>query len=114
MVGQRLGATVQERRARTLVQSGDADEAAMISAIRSQVNALPEEVEPRMIDAVMAGHPDLPPAAKASIRNSIHVGMRGGKERVLYSLKELERNPRPPGMSLRTWWVIQSAAFEDR
>src|SRR5712692_9003881 len=44
MEAQRLGVTVQERRVSALVQaildSGDRDDAAMISAIRSQVNAL--------------------------------------------------------------------------
>jgi len=67
-----------------------------------------------MIDAVMAGHPDLPSATKVSIRSSILVGMHSGKESLEHSLKELERNPRPPGMSLRTWWEMQSAALEDR
>ncbi len=118
MEAQRLGVTVQERRVSALVQAildrGDWDDAAMFSAIRAQVNALSEEVEPPMIDAVMARHPDLPSAAKASIRSSILTGMHNGKESLQHALKELERNPLPPGMSLRTWWEMHSAAFEDR
>jgi len=118
MEAQRLGATVQERRVSALVQAildrGDRDDAGMISAIRSQLNALSEEVEPLMIDAVMARHPDLQSAAKASIRSSVLTGMRSGKESLQHALKELERNSLPPGMSLRTWWEMQSAVFEDR
>jgi hypothetical protein len=118
MEAQRLGETVQEHRVMALVQAildrGDTDEAATISAIRSQVSGLPEEAEPPMIHAVMAGHPDLSSATKVSIQSSILVGMHSGKESLQHSLKELERNPRPPSMSLRTWWEMQSAAFEDR
>ena len=114
MEAQRLGATVQERRVNALVQAtldrSESDDAAVISAIRSQVSALSEKAEPSTIDVIMAGHPDLPSAARASIL----MGMRSGKESLRHSLNDFERNPRPPGMTLRAWWEIQSAASENR
>lgn len=118
MEAQRLGATVQERRVNALVQAtldrSESDDAAVISAIRSQVSALSEKAEPSTIDVIMAGHPDLPSAARASIGSSILMGMRSGKESLRHSLNDFERNPRPPGMTLRAWWEIQSAASENR
>jgi hypothetical protein len=114
---QRLGSTVQGRRVIALVQRildhGDGDDGAMASAIRSQAAALPEEVEPSVVESLMARYPDLPSTAKASIHNSIHIGLHQGKESLAFSLKEFERYPRP-GNTLRTWWENQRAAMEDR
>lgn len=112
---QRLGSTVQGRRVITLVQEildhDEGDDTAMISAIWSQAAALPEEVEPSMLESLTVRYPDLPSNAKASIRNSIHIGLHSGKESILHDLKDFERRLHP---DLRTWWEGQRAAMEDR
>ena len=104
----RMARTAQGRRVISLVQAildrGEEDEAAMISAIRSQVAALPEAEEPSVFAVIMNRYPDLTSAAQASIRASIHDSLNQIKQDVLYRLKTHERNPTGPGSSFQTWW----------
>jgi len=114
----RLGRWAQWKRIAGIlqaIQDGEKqDTAADIATLRSRVNALPEKVEPPMIETIVNRYPDLSLAARISVENQIHLGLRNSKQNILHDVKEYERQAADRKPLFRSWCEAEKNQLEAR
>lgn len=78
-----LGRSAQWKRIagilQAIVDSDEQDNAANIAMLRSRVDALPEKVEPAMLETIVGRYPDLSAIARTSVENQIHASTAPSK-----------------------------------
>lgn len=98
----RITAVVEEQ-----IVSEQPNGMAKVASVQSQVQALPNKVDPATVNSVMARFPTLPDSAKESVERDMQYGVLIEKGAFLSSLRiyqiELSRG-RTSHPSLRRWW----------
>ncbi len=110
MVARRMGVRVQRERIDRLVgevmdDPAAGDDAARMARIRSAVDKLPEDPDPRMTEELRSRFPGLPEEVESVLDPAIRRGLADAKQSLVLQLQGIERLQKAGhGLTLAQWW----------
>jgi hypothetical protein len=89
----------------SILDAPEDDTAAVIEKLRTQVSALTEEADMSVVDELMSRYPTLSAQSKGALAAGVKMGLNGGKQEMLFEIKEFERARAAANgnMRYRTW-----------
>lgn len=96
-----------------VIESRAQDVSTVLGNLRKQVVALSEEPEPALIQEVAESFPSLEEQSKFEIKSGIIGGLNSGKQSMLHSIRDYERERVDRGTVLQVWLNRMKRQYEE-